>query len=36
MFLLLVLFMAALRNRAGHYIFALWFLLSSIFFYFLA
>jgi len=24
--------MAALCNRAGHYIFALWFLLSSIFF----
>jgi len=27
--------MAALRSRCGHYIFALWFLLSS-FFYFLA
>jgi len=26
------LFMAALWNRAGHYIFALWFLLSSFFF----
>ena len=25
-------FMAALWNRAGHYIFVLWFLLSSIFF----
>jgi len=25
--------MAALCNRAGHYIFALWFLLSSIFFF---
>jgi len=31
-----ILFMAALRSRCGHYIFALWFLLSSIFFYFLA
>ena len=29
---LILLFMAALCNRAGHYIFALWFLLSSIFF----
>jgi len=28
--------MAALRSRCGHYIFTLWFLLSSIFFYFLA
>ena len=28
------IFMAALCNRAGHYIFALWFLLSSIFFLF--
>jgi len=26
--------MAALWNRAGHYIFALWFLLSIIFFFF--
>jgi len=25
--------MAALRNMAGHYIFALWFLLSSIFYF---
>jgi len=25
--------MTALRSRYGHYIFALWFLLSSIFFY---
>jgi len=29
--LLLLLFMAALRSRCGHYTFALWFLLSSIF-----
>jgi len=29
-------FMAALCNRAGHYIFALWFLLSSFFLFFLA
>ena len=28
-FLSISIFMAALRNRAGHYIFALWFLLSS-------
>jgi len=26
-------FMAVLRNREGHYIFALWFLLSSFFFF---
>ena len=31
--LLLVLVMAALWNRAGHYIFALWFPLSSFFFF---
>jgi len=31
-FLVLYLFMAALRSRCGHYIFALWFL-SSIFFF---
>jgi len=30
-FLILFLIMAALRNRAGHYIFAVWFL-SSFFF----
>jgi len=29
---ILFIFMAALRNRAGHYIFVLWFLLSSSFF----
>jgi len=28
-----MLIMAALRNRAGHYIFVLWFLLSSSFFF---
>jgi len=28
--------MAALRSRCGHYIFALWFLLSSSFFFFLS
>jgi len=28
--------MAALRNRAGHYIFVLWYLLSSIFFFYLS
>jgi len=28
--------MAALRSRCGHYIFVLWFLLSSSFFFFLA
>jgi len=31
-FLNLAIFMTALCNRAGHYIFALWFLLFSIFF----
>jgi len=30
------LIMAALRSRCGHYIFALWFLLSFFFFFFLA
>jgi len=29
---LLYIFMVTLCNRAGHYIFALWFLLSSFFF----
>jgi len=29
----ILFFMATLCNRAGHYIFALWFLLLSIFFY---
>ena len=28
---LLILFMAALHSRCGHYIFALWFLLLSVF-----
>jgi len=32
--LLLLLIMAALRSRCGHYIFVLWFLLSSSFFFF--
>jgi len=34
--LIAFLFMAALRSRCGHYIFALWFLLSSFFLFFLA
>jgi len=32
----LVLIMVALRNRADHYIFAMWFLLLSFFLFFLA
>jgi len=31
---LLILFMVALCNRADHYIFMLWFVLSSFFFFF--
>jgi len=30
---LMLLFMATLRSRYGHYVFALWFLLSSFFFF---
>jgi len=35
MFKTMKLIMAALCNRAGHYIFAMWFLSSSSFFFFL-